>query len=280
MTSPTRPAGSPPIAAAPPAAASFPAMYERLLVGPLFTPWAEALLDRVPLAAGAHVLDVACGTGIAARLAHTRLAGQGRVVGVDRSAAMLDVARAIEPAIDWREGDAAALPLEGGERFDLVLCHQGLQFFADRAAAVRAMREALAPGGAVAIGVWRSREENGLFDDLDRVAERFLGPIADVRHGFADDAALARLLADAGFTDVRVEPASRETRFAMEAEVLARLNATAVVGMSPAGRAASDAERAELTTAIVVASLDEVARYVDAGAITFRTSANLATARR
>jgi ubiquinone/menaquinone biosynthesis C-methylase UbiE len=50
---------------------------------------------------------------------------------------MLDVARNIEPAVDWREGNAAALPVEDAEQFNLVVWHQGLQFFGDRSAAAR-----------------------------------------------------------------------------------------------------------------------------------------------
>ena len=55
--------------------ASFPEMYERLLVGPLFRPWAELTLEEVALAPGDRVLDVACGTGIVARVASERLEG-------------------------------------------------------------------------------------------------------------------------------------------------------------------------------------------------------------
>lgn len=47
----------------------FAQMYERWLVGPLFRPWAEILLDTVALAPGEGLLDVACGTGIVARQA-------------------------------------------------------------------------------------------------------------------------------------------------------------------------------------------------------------------
>lgn len=274
-TTPTPPpAGT--IASAPTA---FPELYERLLVGPLFAPWAGRLLDRVPLAAGSRVLDVACGTGILARLIRERLGGRCHVVAVDRSPGMLAVARGLEPAIDWREGDAAELPVGDDERFDAVLCHQGMQFFEDRPAAAQAMRRVLVPGGRVGIGVWRSLEENGLFHDLDLVAQRFVGPVDDVRHGFADAGALARLLADAGFANVRVEPLSYETRFALEPAVLAQLNATAVLGMTAAGRAMSDTERADAISALVGASLAAVERYAEGGVIAFRTGANLATAR-
>jgi ubiquinone/menaquinone biosynthesis C-methylase UbiE len=82
---------------------NFAESYEGLLVTPLFRPWAEILLDRLSLGPRARVLDIACGTGIAARLANKRLGGEGHVVGVDRSPVMLAVARAVAPEIDWRE---------------------------------------------------------------------------------------------------------------------------------------------------------------------------------
>jgi SAM-dependent methyltransferase len=56
-----------------------------------------------------HVLDIACGTGIVARLAKSQ-AVTGRVVGVDVNPAMLAVARDLSPDVDWRAGDSTALP--------------------------------------------------------------------------------------------------------------------------------------------------------------------------
>ena len=109
-------------------ASSFPQMYEQWLVGPLFRPYAEVLVERARLTPADRVLDVACGTGIVARLAAQRIGDNGLVVGVDISPQMLAVARTVAPEIDWREGDVSALPVADGERFDVVLCQQGLQF--------------------------------------------------------------------------------------------------------------------------------------------------------
>ncbi|TJW75951.1 MAG: methyltransferase domain-containing protein, partial [Mesorhizobium sp.] len=102
--------------------ASFPEMYERWLVGPLFRPWAEVTFDEVKLAPGHRVLDIACGTGIVARVARERLGAAGYVAGIDISPDMLAVARGVAPDIDWRAGNALALPLGDGEQFDVVVC--------------------------------------------------------------------------------------------------------------------------------------------------------------
>lgn len=171
---------------------TFPELYERALVGPLFHPFAEVLLDRVALAPGDRVLDIGCGTGIVARLARTRLGGKGRVAGIDLSPQMLDVARRVAPDIEWREGNAGALPLKDGETFDVVVCQQGLQFFPDKPAAAREMRRALAEGGRLVVATWLPLEDVPFCLALHRNAERHLGPFVDPRHGFGDPDAVNR----------------------------------------------------------------------------------------
>ncbi len=165
---------------------SFPAMYEQQLVGPLFRPWAELLLARLRPAPGERVLDIACGTGIVARLAAERVGPSGTVVGVDVSPGMLEVARAVAPGVTWRDGSALDLPLTAGEQFDVVVCQQGLQFFADRPLAVRQMRKALAAGGRLGVATWRPVAEIPIFRQLQPVAERHIGAVIDQRHAFGD----------------------------------------------------------------------------------------------
>ena len=258
--------------------ATFPEMYEQWLVGPLFQPWAEIILDEVRLSPGDRMLDIACGTGIVARTARKRLGETGYVVGIDVSSDMLAVARAVAPDIDWREGNAAALPLHDREQFDVVTCQQGMQFFPDKAAAAAEMRRALADDGRLAVGTWCSDDHIPFFRALREVAERRLGPIVDLRHSFGDPGPLEQLLRDAGFRDVRSSVLSRTIRFGDGAPIL-RMNTMALVGMSAAGKAMDDQDRRRVVEEIVSESGPVLQPFADGSGIAFETSINLATAR-
>jgi ubiquinone/menaquinone biosynthesis C-methylase UbiE len=258
--------------------ASFPEMYERWLVEPLFKPWAESLLDRVALTSGDRVIDIGCGTGIVARIAKQRLGEAATVVGVDVSPQMLAVSRAVAPAIDWREGSAMALPVGGSEAFDVVVCQQGLQFMTDKAAAAREMRRVIAPGGRLGVATWRPADEIPIFHDLQRVAERRFGPIADQRHAYGDGNALRQLFTEAGFQAVRVETESKTIVFA-DGTTFVRLNTMALAGMSAGAKAMADAERAGHIEAIIQDSEEIRARYSDGARLSFEISSNVLTAR-
>lgn len=258
--------------------ASFPEMYERFLVGPLFRPWAELTLDEVKLSPGDRVLDVACGTGIVARVAKERLGQNAQVAGIDVSADMLAVARAVAPDIDWREGNASSLPLHEGERFDVVVCQQGLQFFSDKAQAVAQMRRALAKHGRLAVTTWRSDDEIPFSRELRRVAERHLGAITDHRYAFGDASLLEKLLRDAGFHDIHVKTVARTILFD-DGEPFLRLNTMAFVGMSTAGKAMDDDERKRVIEAIIEESVPVLQQYSDGPKLAFELSTNLAIAK-
>ena len=257
--------------------ASLPEMYERFLVEPLFRPFAQTLLDRVALGERERLLDVACGTGIVARIARDRVGETGRVVGIDASPGMLGVARTVAPAIDWREGDATRLPVGHDETFDVVTCHQGLQFFADKAAAVSEMRRVLAAGGRIALGTWRPLDDTPLFRSLHAAAQQHAGPITDQRHSFGDANAIERLLTQGGFTDVVVETVTHTIRMSDPA-AFARLNAMATVGMSASAKTMKDDERARVTEMVTHDSIDLIQEYLEQGMLVFELGSNIATA--
>ena len=64
-------------------------LYEDYLVPTIFIPWANHLLAKANPKVGDDLLDVACGTGIVARMAKNQVGDNGRVVGVDLNASML-----------------------------------------------------------------------------------------------------------------------------------------------------------------------------------------------
>ncbi|MFC0283953.1 ArsR/SmtB family transcription factor [Camelimonas abortus] len=143
-----------------------------------------ALLGPAPVRA---LLDLGAGTGRMLQL----LAPQAqRLVGVDASPAMLQVARAnLERAgitrAELRQGDINALDVERGA-FDLVTMHQVLHFLDDPGRAVREAAQALAPGGRLLVVDFATHEHEFL---RDRHQHRRLG---------FDDAQMAAWFAAAG----------------------------------------------------------------------------------
>jgi ubiquinone/menaquinone biosynthesis C-methylase UbiE len=88
-------------------------------------------------------LDAACGTGRHAE----RLAGLGYdVIGVDANTAMLDIARARLPNVEFRSGDLTALPIDDAS-VDVVCCALALTHVSDFAPVFAEFARVLRPGG-------------------------------------------------------------------------------------------------------------------------------------
>lgn len=198
--------------------------YERYLVPPVFGPWAEFIVDLADPRPGERVLDIACGTGAATRPAARRA---GRAVGVDRDAAMIEVARRHPHAgscvIEWRCGDACDLDF-GGATFDLCLCIQGLQHFGQRERALDEMRRVLKSSGRLVAAIWAQIEHTPGLDAVRLALEDEQIDSGDFRRPFAfgDAGALESLVKGAGFRDVQVRLHERPACFAsVEALLLA-----------------------------------------------------------
>src|ERR1700753_3065495 len=135
-------------------------IYERELVPAVFGVWAPILVELAQPRIGDRVIDIACGTGIVARTAATIVGPVGAVVGIDLNPGMLGVARSISSTgpLHWQEASADKLPFPDGS-FNVVCCQLGLQFFPDRAAALREMRRGSSANGRLALMVWRGIHE-------------------------------------------------------------------------------------------------------------------------
>ncbi len=229
--------------------------YEDYFVPYQFRPWTEELLERAKPQPGERVLDVACGTGIVARMVAQRTNGQARMVGLDLSPAMLEVARSASEReglqIAWHEGSASALPFPDGS-FDLVLVQQGLQFFPDKAAALGEMYRVLAPGGRAVTSTWTEIANNPFFEVFAGVIQRHLGtPALHTPFSLGDQTTLRSLFVDAGFDAIEIERVRRTVRFPSPDKfvTLGLAGASAAV---PALQTMSETERAALTEAVRV----------------------------
>jgi SAM-dependent methyltransferase len=141
--------------------------YEDYLVKPLFGPWARRAVDLAMPAAGETVLDIACGTGIGARLAAPRVSPGGLIVSSDIDADMIAVAAAIaerlalpvDVTLEWHVLPGE-LPVVQPESIDLCLCLQGPQFLNDPAAGMVQMYRSLKPGGRLVASLWNEFSTN------------------------------------------------------------------------------------------------------------------------
>jgi ubiquinone/menaquinone biosynthesis C-methylase UbiE len=191
--------------------------YESYMVPTLFGPCARILIEAGDPKRGERVLDVGCGTGIVAREVASRPGAPGAVTGIDLSANMLAVARAVVAReglmIEWREGNAEQLPFHDGA-FDLVLCQFALMFVADKAAALSEMRRVVTESGRVLISVWQGLDRHPFYQTLHNVIQQRMGMSALQQIfalGNADD--VRGLALTAGFRQVDIKPFSLTARF-------------------------------------------------------------------
>jgi enediyne biosynthesis protein CalE5 len=186
-------------------------------------PLSERLVELAEVEPGDRVLDIATGIGEPAVTAARCVGPEGRVLATDIAPRMLEIGRerAVELGLDnveFREADAEALELHG-ERFEAILCRNGLQFLADPGAALERIRAALVADGWLAAAVW-ARSEQTPFVTLavtTVMRELKLPPPAPGTPGplsLGDEDILEGRLREAGFADVRGERMTVDVEFA------------------------------------------------------------------
>ena len=136
-------------------------------------PFAVALVESC-VSEGDIVLDVACGTGIATRLAADTVGTSGRVVGTDINGAMVDLATEVSNHgnIEWKQASALELPFADG-MFDSVICQQGLQFFPSPAVGLTEMARVARSGATIAATVWSDLEDSPYLDAMYHMLEAY-----------------------------------------------------------------------------------------------------------
>lgn len=187
--------------------------FNSLMTAGLHHKWRARAADLAAVAPQDRVLDVATGTGDLA----LELARRGaKVVGLDFSTGMLELARAKDPSVEWVEGSALELPYGDGS-FAAATVGFGARNFADLDRGLAEMARVTRPGGRVVVleittpqkpplssffELWFDRivpvlgrlggDPSGAYSYLPASVRRFPGPEA-----------LAARLAAAGLVDVR-----------------------------------------------------------------------------
>jgi len=174
----------------------------------------DPLLDAAQVRAGARVLDVASGPGYAAAAAAQRGA---QVTALDFSGAMVEMARSQNPGIEFREGDAGALPFADGS-FDAVVMNFGMLHLAQPERAVSEALRVLRPGGRYAFTVWAKPEEAVGFGIILDAVRKHGNPDVPLPPGppifrFSDASECDNVLKIAGFRNVDVRKVPQVWRF-------------------------------------------------------------------
>ena len=116
--------------------------------------WRERTADLANVGPGDSALDVCCGTGdLALELARRVMPG-GRVVGLDFSVPMLELAQVKSRngavPVAWMQGNALELPFDDGE-FDAATVGFGIRNVVDIDRGIAEMARVVRPGGRVVI---------------------------------------------------------------------------------------------------------------------------------
>jgi SAM-dependent methyltransferase len=108
------------------------------------------VFDAAGVGRGTSLLDVGCGSGVAAAIAHERGA---QVSAIDAAPPAIEIARERVPDSEFRVGELEALPYDD-DAFDVVTGFASFQYAADPVHALREARRVARPGGAVAMLTW------------------------------------------------------------------------------------------------------------------------------
>jgi ubiquinone/menaquinone biosynthesis C-methylase UbiE len=200
----------------------------------------KALIDRAAPKPGERIIDVGCGCGSTSVAFAERVAPNGFVLGVDISGPMLARARQLAPKafpVDFVQADATVYPFDP-QSFDVVVSRFGVMFFAEPAVSFANLRMALCPSGRLAFASWREPRENpwmmaplqAVYQHVPKLPPQ--GPEDPGPFAFASEERVRRILSEAGFKGVAMEPVGLSFDIAIGRGLDAAVQAALQIGPS------------------------------------------------
>jgi SAM-dependent methyltransferase len=252
-------------------------------------PLGHEAMERARLRPGESVLDVGCGCGSSTLELARRVAPGGRVLGIDISTVMLEVARR---AAERAGADAAGVGFANadaqthdfaGENFDVLFSRFGVMFFIDPTAAFRNLAHGLRSGGRLAFICWQPLPLNPWMAVPMMAAMQHIqlppppAPDAPGPFAFADQERVRRILEGAGFADVAFEPHARKLTVGAGRDLDGAVEFLLQLGPAAAAlREASQEARARVRPAV----RDSLVPYWTDGGASMDSASWIVTARR
>jgi SAM-dependent methyltransferase len=249
----------------------------------LLAPVSDILIDRAKAKAGERIVDVGCGCGATTIAFAQKVGPAGHVFGIDISAPMLARARQIAPAgipVDFALADATVYPFVSGS-FDLVVSRFGVMFFAKPAISFANMRTALRPSGRLTFACWRQPRDNPwLMAPLQAVYKHVpklpqLGPEDPGPFSFASEQRVIRILSEAGFSGIEMEPCNLSLDVAVGRGLDAAVETALEIG--PASRAL-EGQPPEVRAAAANSIREALAPFASGNAVPLAASIWIVTA--
>jgi SAM-dependent methyltransferase len=121
----------------------------------------------------------------------------------------------LDPNIKWRVADAHDLPFDN-KSFDHVICQFGVMFFSDKTKALSEAYRVLEPSGKLLFNVWEELQYQPRVNVIQKVMDEMFGDKAPTfmkkgPYSFFDKDEIRRLLANAGFRNIRIDRVEKQT---------------------------------------------------------------------
>jgi SAM-dependent methyltransferase len=212
----------------------------------VLAPVADVVIDRAKAKSGERIVDVGCGAGATSIAFAQQVGPGGYVMGIDISAPMLARARQIAPAgmpVEFVQADATVYPFVPSN-FDLLVSRFGVMFFADPALSFTNLRKGMKPSGRLAFACWRDPRDNPFFMAPLQAVYKHVpklpqqGPEDPGPFSFASEARVHRILGQAGFSGIAMEPCDLSLDIAIGRGLDAAVQGALEIG--PAARALAE----------------------------------------